>query len=160
MIKSFKAEQQLAKDRRVREQRAYRDYLFTQMNERKARDHHKQWQDKVYIENRYMCFLISTPHSYIITSQSKNFINFIMKMIGSLFILIRNVTWCIKAYQMNFAECWPWMTDKILCRNMSHLLMFIKFKRTLQMFPKPQNWHKWEVTLDGKDKLYICWVFL
>ena len=66
MIKSFKAEQQLAKDRRVREQRAYRDYLFTQMNERKARDHHKQWQDKVYIENRYMCFLISTPtYSYI-----------------------------------------------------------------------------------------------
>ena len=45
MMKSFKAEQQLAKDRRVREQRAYRDYLFTQMNERKARDHHKQWQD-------------------------------------------------------------------------------------------------------------------
>ena len=52
--KHFKAEQQLAKDRRIREQRAYRDFLFTQMNERKARNDHKNWQDKVYIENRMM----------------------------------------------------------------------------------------------------------
>ena len=51
--KNYKAEQQLEKDRRMREQKAYRDYLFTQMNERKARETHKNWQDKVYIENRY-----------------------------------------------------------------------------------------------------------
>lgn len=52
--KTFRAEQQLAKDRRVREQRAYRDFLFSQMNERKARDDHKKWQEKMYIENRML----------------------------------------------------------------------------------------------------------
>ena len=51
---NFRSEQQLAKDRRIREQKAYRDFLFTQMNERKARNDHKNWQDKVYIENRMM----------------------------------------------------------------------------------------------------------
>ena len=65
MTKYFKAEQQLAKDRRVREQRAYRDYLFTQMNERKARDHHKQWQDKVYIENRYSASNLVLPYTML-----------------------------------------------------------------------------------------------
>ena len=38
--KNFKAEQQLGKDRRIREQRAYRDFLFTQMNERKGKNKH------------------------------------------------------------------------------------------------------------------------
>ena len=38
---NFRSEQQLAKDRRIREQKAYRDFLFVQMNERKARENHK-----------------------------------------------------------------------------------------------------------------------
>ena len=38
---NFRSEQQLAKDRRIREQKAYRDFLFVQMNERKAREGHK-----------------------------------------------------------------------------------------------------------------------
>ena len=52
--KNYRAEQQLAKDRRIREQKAYRDFLFTQMNERKARKDHQSWQEKVYLENRMM----------------------------------------------------------------------------------------------------------
>ena len=52
--KNYRAEQQLAKDRRIREQKAYRDFLFTQMNERKARQDHQSWQEKVYLENRMM----------------------------------------------------------------------------------------------------------
>ena len=52
--KNYRAEQQLAKDRRVREQKAYRDFLFNQMNERKAREDHKSWQEKVFLENRMM----------------------------------------------------------------------------------------------------------
>ena len=52
--KSYRAEQQLAKDRRIREQKAYRDFLFTQMNERKAREDHRSWQEKVFLENRMM----------------------------------------------------------------------------------------------------------
>ena len=52
--KNYRAEQQLAKDRRIREQKAYRDFLFTQMNERKAREDHKSWQEKVFLENRMM----------------------------------------------------------------------------------------------------------
>ena len=30
---NFRSEQQLAKDRRIREQKAYRDFLFVQMND-------------------------------------------------------------------------------------------------------------------------------
>ncbi len=51
---NYRAEQQLAKDRRAREQKAYRDYLFTQMNEKKARDSHKRWQENIMLENRMM----------------------------------------------------------------------------------------------------------
>lgn len=52
--KNYKAEEQVAKDRRAREQKAYRDFLFTQMNERKARDDHRRWQENVYLENRML----------------------------------------------------------------------------------------------------------
>ena len=51
---NFRSEQQLAKDRRIREQKAYRDFLFGQMNERKARENHREWQEKMYLENRMM----------------------------------------------------------------------------------------------------------
>ena len=51
---NFRSEQQLAKDRRIREQKAYRDFLFGQMNERKARENHREWQEKLYLENRMM----------------------------------------------------------------------------------------------------------
>ena len=36
--KDFKAKLQLDSERKTREQKAYRDYLFAQMNERKARE--------------------------------------------------------------------------------------------------------------------------
>ena len=39
--KNYAAEQELAKHRRIREQKAYRDFLFGQMNERKARFDHR-----------------------------------------------------------------------------------------------------------------------
>ena len=52
--KNHRAEQQLAKDRRIREQKAYRDFLFCQMNERKARADHRGWQENLYLEHRMM----------------------------------------------------------------------------------------------------------
>ena len=52
--KSYAAEQEMAKHRRVREQKAYRDFLFGQMNERKARETHKQFQDRKFLENKMM----------------------------------------------------------------------------------------------------------
>lgn len=52
--KNYRAEQQLAKDRRIREQKAYRDFLFCQMNERKASADHRRWQENLYLEHRMM----------------------------------------------------------------------------------------------------------
>ena len=42
------------KDRRYREQKAYRDFLFGQMNEKKARNDHRRWQENLYLENRML----------------------------------------------------------------------------------------------------------
>ena len=60
---NFRSEQQLAKDRRIREQKAYRDFLFVQMNERKARENHKV--PFIYYVRRFGIFPIHPPTHYV-----------------------------------------------------------------------------------------------
>ena len=69
--KNFKAEQQLGKDRRIREQRAYRDFLFTQMNERKGKKHALKKYDQFSLNTS--CFWGSTSNITSNCAISRNF---------------------------------------------------------------------------------------